>query len=240
MGLPVSVLARGPAARSDAAAAAVLAVFAELRDVDATFSPYKPDSVVSRLARDEIRLGNCSREVRDVADRCIAAGLLTGGLFDAQRPNGNWDPSGLVKGWATERALRHLVEVADVDWCLNAGGDVAIAAPSGLPFVVGIEDPLQVGEVVAVVPCVAGGVATSGTAARGAHLYDPRTGKATTSGWASFSVTGPSLQTADVLATGVFVAGVDWETVVQLPPSYSGLGVRLEGTLVPTAGWPGS
>ena len=53
-----------------------------------------------------------------------------------------------------------------------------------------------------------GGVATSGTAARGAHLYDPRTGQ-----WVgragSTTVVGPTLVEADIWATALFVGDAD-------------------------------
>jgi thiamine biosynthesis lipoprotein len=49
-----------------------------------------------------------------------------------------------------------------------------------------------------------GGVATSGTAARGAHLYDPATGSFVQR-TGSVTVVGPSLMWADVWATALFV-----------------------------------
>jgi thiamine biosynthesis lipoprotein len=124
-----------------------------------------------------------------------------------------------------------------VDWCLNAGGDVLVLSPSGQPFTVGIQDPRDVRRVVASVPCSAGAVATSGTAARGAHLYDPRNGSPASSGWLSITVRGPSLETADVLATAAFVAGDRWRDVVALVPGYAGLGIDADGALQATGGW---
>lgn len=238
MGLPVSVLARGSGARSSAANTAVCVVFDELNAVDRVFSPYKPDSVVSQIARGEIRIEDCDDLVREVALRCEAARELTGGLFDAVGPDGTWDPSGLVKGWATERCFRHLAAVPDLDWCLNAGGDVVVSAPSGHPFNVGIQDPRRADRVAAVLPCVRGAVATSGTTARGAHLYDPRTGDVTTSPWLSVSITGQSLETADVLATAAFVAGESWWEVVDLQSGYEALGIDNDYHVVTTPGWP--
>ncbi|MET9273570.1 FAD:protein FMN transferase [Kribbella sp. NPDC003557] len=235
MGLPVSVLARGEAADSEQAEVAVRDVFAELSGVDRVFSPYRTDSAVSRLARGEVGWDQVDPLVREVAERCAAARELTGGLFDAQVPGGGWDPSGLVKGWAVERAGERLREVADVDWCLNAGGDVLVVCPSGEPFTVGIQDPRDPGRVIAGVPRTGGAVATSGTAARGAHLYDPRTGGPAGTRWLSVSVTGPSLEYADVLATAAFVAGDDWPAV--LLPGYEGLGVLADGNLSATACW---
>src|SRR4051794_18698799 len=238
MGLPISVLARGVEAGSAAAEGAGAAGFGELVEVDRVFSPYLVDSDVSRLATGVVSLAECAAEVREVAARCEQARLLTGGLFDAIRPDGTWDPSGLVKGWATERAFGYLRGVAGLDWCLNAGGDVVVDCPSGRPFTVGIQDPRDPARVAAAVPCARGGVATSGTAARGAHLYDPRTGTATRSAWLSVTVTGPSLETADVLATAAFVAGDAWRDVLSLVPGYEGLGMDSGGGTVVTVGWP--
>lgn len=235
MGLPISVLARGPRARGADGDSAVRAVFAELLAVDAELSPYRPESAVSRLRRQELALDDAGPLVQQVAARCERARELTGGLFDATRPDGSWDPSGLVKGWAVERAARHLADVAGLDWCLNAGGDVIVLCPSGEPFTIGIQDPLDAGRVAATVRCSEGAVATSGTAARGQHLYDPRTGEPTLR-LASVSVVGGSLETADVLATAAFVAGAEWPLPVS---GYEALRIDRAGHLAATSGWPG-
>ena len=237
MGLPISLLARGDNARSERADAAAREVFAELTEVDRVFSPYRPDSAVSLLARDEVSWERVDPVVREVAERCVAARELTGGLFDADVPGGVWDPSGLVKGWAVERAGRWLREVGDMDWCLNAGGDVLVVCPSNEPFRVGIQDPCDPGRVVASLDRTAGAVATSGTAARGAHLYDPRSGRPVATQWLSISVSGPSLEYADVLATAAFVAGDGWPEVLTAHPGYAGLGIFADGNLFATAGW---
>jgi thiamine biosynthesis lipoprotein len=77
-------------------------------------------------------------------------------------------------------------------------------------------------------------VATSGTAARGEHLYDPRSGTPSAA-VASVTVVGPSLERADVLATAAFVAG---ETALDtIPAGYEGLRIDLDGRLSHTAGW---
>jgi thiamine biosynthesis lipoprotein len=240
MGLPVSLLARGDASSSPAAAAAVEQVYTELRHVDAVFSPYKQDSQVSRLGRGELAWEDCDPEVVAVAARCEAARERTGGLFDARRPDGTWDPSGLVKGWAAERATRHLAAVPGLDWCLNAGGDVAVLCPSGEPFAVGIQDPRDPARVAAVVRRSAGAVATSGTAVRGAHLYDPRGGGAAAATWSSVTVVGDSLETADVLATAAFVAGHGWLEVLARAAGYEALALAPDGSPVTTPGWPGT
>ncbi len=237
MGLPISVLARGDGARSESADVAVQKVFAELIEVDRVFSTYKTDSAVSLLAGGQVSWDRVDPVVREVAERCVAVRELTGGLFDADVPGGMWDPSGLVKGWAVERAGERLREVVDVDWCLNAGGDVLVVCPSSEPFMIGIQDPRDPSRVIARVPRTGGAVATSGTAARGAHLYDPRSGGAVATRWLSVSVTGPSLEYADVLATAAFVAADGWPEAVDALPGYEGLGILDDGNLFATAGW---
>lgn len=231
MGMPISLLARGATAADQEKPAAL--VFAELRDVDARFSLYREDSELSRLARGDLELRQCHSDVLEVWELCARASETSGGLFDAFTPSGDWDPSGLVKGWAVERASRNL-KGTDVDWCLNAGGDVVVIAPSGEPFNIGIGDPRDPQRVVTVLRTTAS-VATSGTAARGEHLYDPRTGAPAVSPWLSVSVTGPSLREADVMATAAFVAGPRWEDVVA--PGYAALVVNPLGELYATAGW---
>lgn len=238
MGMPISVLARGPAAHLGSADGVVAAAFAELRDIDATFSPYKPDSAVAAIRAGRLSLAGSPPAVRAVAGLCTQAHELTKGLFDANRPDGSWDPSGLVKGWAVERAAGHLAQVPELDWCLNAGGDVAVRCGGGRSFTVGIEDPNSRGRLVEALSCTSGGVATSGTAARGQHIYDPHTGAMAGGPLASVTVAGPSLMLADVLATAAFVAGGGWESVVGLVSGYVGFAVRLDGTRARSPGWP--
>jgi len=236
--MPISVLARGPGARDPVADTAAMAVFAELRDVDGLFSPYRADSAVSRLNRGEIELTACPAQVHEIAQRCTEAREFTEGLFDADRPDGAWDPSGLVKGWAADRAARHLAAVQGLDWCLNCGGDVLVISPSGRPFTVGIADPSDPMRVLTTVARADGAVATSGTAARGAHLYDPRSGTPVAPCWASVTVIGPSLALADVLATAAFVAGVRWWVPIERAPGYAGLAVAADGRTTTTGPWP--
>ena len=81
-----------------------------------------------------------------------------GGAFDVRRPTADGpvvlDPSGVVKGWAVERAAAHLRTLDDTDFCLSAGGDMVCrtADPDGTPWRIGIEDPLDPSRVLAVVP----------------------------------------------------------------------------------------
>ena len=182
MGLPVSVTLRGERARSDRAEQVVQAVYADLRTVDRVFSTYRPASEISLLRAGALPYELASPQVREVLALCEHARTLTGGHFDADLPQPSGrrllDPSGLVKGWAVERAARGLDGLDGLDWLVNAGGDVLGRASHGPAWQVAVEDPRDRARVLCVLPLQAGAVATSGAAARGRHILDPRTGGA--------------------------------------------------------------
>lgn len=209
MGMPVSLALRGrhqSDARADTAWADALAV---LRDADRVFSTYRPDSVLSRLGRGEIDLAECPPAVAEVLAIGEAARQASGGAF-AVRRGGVLDPSGVVKGWAAERAAEHLAALPDTDFCLSAGGDTVCRTVGAEPWRIGVEDPHDVSRLVAVVPVRTGAVATSGPARRGAHIVDARTGRPA-SGLASVTVVGDSLTAVDVDATAAAALGRDGE-----------------------------
>ena len=98
---------------------------------------------------------------------------------------------------------------------LNAGGDIAVGCrrTDTADWLLGIEDPADRTRLVATVPLRVGGIATSGTAARGAHIVVPAHRAAGHRACARSRVIGPSLMWADVYATAAFArgpAGADW------------------------------
>jgi len=206
MGMPISIHLRGPGAESEVADAAVADAFELLREADRLFSPYLADSDVSRIRGGELELASADPLVGQVVALCSQASEVTAGAFTDQLPDRGgvlrFDPSGLVKGWAGQRAAQLLTDLPAAEFCLNAGGDIAVGG--GTPWRVGVEDPTDRTRVAHVVELTRGAVATSGTAARGAHLYDPATG-AFVNRPGSVTVVGPSLLWADVWATALFV-----------------------------------
>lgn len=218
MGMPISIALRGRHATTAAGLAAWRAVIQELRDVDRVFSTYRPDSVISRLNRGEVTLEQCPTEVTEVLLLGGDAEQQSDGAFSVTLPDSSGrlrlDPSGVVKGWAVERASRLLVELDDTDFCLSAGGDMVchLADPGRPAWRVGIESPLDPTSLVAVVPVRSGAVATSGTRHRGQHLLDARTGRPAL-GVASVTVIDRSLTWADIDATAAYAHGpqaADW------------------------------
>jgi thiamine biosynthesis lipoprotein len=206
MGMPISVHVRSPRVCGDVEGR-VEEVFAELRRADALFSTYRRDSEISRLNRREIAVGDCDPLVREVIDLCEQAHDATSGYFDARMLGGAFDPSGVVKGWAVERASRFLADLPEHDYYLNAGGDIAVgSAPGGPGWRIGVEDPSDRSRLLGVFVVHDGGIATSGTAARGEHIVDPHTGLAAAD-LLSVTVIGTSLTWADVYATAAFARG---------------------------------
>ncbi|MEU5692411.1 FAD:protein FMN transferase [Actinosynnema sp. NPDC020468] len=206
MGFPVSLVLRGRHAADGEGRTAWRRVMTELHEVDRVFSTYRPDSAVSRLGRGEDV--DCPPEVAEVLELGARAERESGGAFSIRRPG--LDPSGVVKGWAVERAARHLRALPATDFCLSAGGDVTCRTlhPDAPPWRVGVEDPRDPSRIVAVVPLFTGAVATSGTAHRGAHLVDARTGRPPV-GLASVTVVADSLTWADIDATAGYALGGD-------------------------------
>ena len=184
-----------------------------LQHADATFSTYRVESWISRLGRREVRPAELPADVTEVFDLCATVEQQTDGWFTARwRGDGGLDPTGLVKGWAAQRAGRLLSDRGLVDHCVNAAGDVVLGGcPLGEPdWRVGIADPrvpeTLLGIVAAGGPTGIRAVATSGTGERGAHIHDPRTGEPVTS-VLSATVVGPDAAVADGLATALVAAG---------------------------------
>src|SRR4051794_40172287 len=137
MGLPVSIHLRGPDVRGREAERAVAAAYDELARLDAVFSTYRADSPVSRRRRGDAVAGVGDPLVDEVDGLCTLASQLTDGAFTAWLPDGDgvvrWDPTGLVKGWAVDRAASELTGLPGTSWSVNAGGDVLVGRHGHVP-----------------------------------------------------------------------------------------------------------
>jgi thiamine biosynthesis lipoprotein len=210
--------------------AAVDSVIAWLHWVDATFSTYKPDSQINRLARKEIGLTECAPEVGEVLERCAELEAETDGFFSA-RADGSLDPSGLVKGWAIEHASDMFRAAGSLNHCVNGGGDVQCAgsAAPDTPWRIGIANPLKPAALVGIAQGHDIAVATSGTAERGAHIVDPHT-RTRPSTLASVTLVGRRLATTDAYAAAAFAMGAAAQAWIASLYGYQGLVVYADGT----------
>jgi thiamine biosynthesis lipoprotein len=238
MGLPVSIHVRGSTSQRERERA-VAAAFASLRSADATFSTYRPDSEISQVRSGQRDVEECTPVVAEVLELCERASEATNGYFSAWLPDAfgvlRLDPSGLVKGWAAQEAAAQLDALTD-DHYLNAGGDLALTVRSGQPWRIAVEDPRQPEHRLAVLALSGGGLATSGTARRGAHILDPMTSRPATA-LLSASVVGPSLLWADVFATAACARGIDALTWLRWPPGYEAMAVTADGHVLSTPGF---
>jgi thiamine biosynthesis lipoprotein len=216
--------------------AAIAAACRVLRHCDAVFSTWDSGSPVSRFRRGEVTAGQMPPEFAEVLAECQAAKEASGGWFDPWAMPGGFDPTGLVKGWAVERALAVLRGAGLPGALVNGGGDVAVfgSPADGRRWRVGIQHPWRADALACVVE-VGAAVATSGPYERGAHLIDPATGRPASRA-ASATVTGPSLTLADALATAVAVGGDEALAVVAGLPGYAGYLIRPDGSEADTGG----
>jgi thiamine biosynthesis lipoprotein len=203
---------------------------AELHRLDERFSAWKPESELSRLRRGVDELP--SELMREVTELCEYVRDVSRGYFDPWVLPGGFDPTGLVKGWAAERALEILLAAGVTNALVNAGGDICVAP--GRRYDVAIQHPDDPGAVCAVVG-VDTAIATSGTYARGEHLHHPF-GAAVAS--TSATVVGGRLAVADALATALAVGGVEVLYLLEQMPDVEGFFITPQGSLMKTTGMP--
>ncbi|MEU5894237.1 FAD:protein FMN transferase [Streptomyces sp. NPDC047461] len=210
-----------------------------LHTVDTVFSTYRPDSAISRLRRGDIRLADCPPEVHEVLSLCAQATHVSDGWFSIT-PDGSLDPSGLVKGWATEAASQLLYEAGARNTCVNGGGDLQLrgqAAP-GAPWRIGIAHPLHPGQLATIITAEQDlAIATSGTAERGAHILNPHRGTPATE-LTSLTLTGPRLTMTDAYATAAFARGDTSRDWIEAMQGYEALALKPDGRTWRTTGFP--
>ena len=204
-------------------------VVAWLHHVDAVFSTYRVTSDISRICRNELGLADADPLVAEVLELCVEVQRETGGYFSAMH-SGRLDPTGLVKGWAIERASDLLRRHGSANHAVNGGGDIQFAGEPvpGEPWQAGIVDPVDSLRVLDVVRGRDFAVATSGTAERGAHLVNPFTALPVTE-LASVSVVGRSLTRVDAYATAAFAMGAHAQPWLESLPGYEGFVVAADG-----------
>jgi thiamine biosynthesis lipoprotein len=238
MGMAVSIDIRADPPDLGALDEAVAEVGQWLGWVDGTFSTYQDDSDVSRLARGELDVAAAAPEVAEVLALGERFREATGGYFDV-RAGGRLDPSGVVKGWAVERASELLLAAGFADHAVNAGGDIRVRGRPGpgRKWRVGIAHPHVQGGLAGVAEVADGAVATSGTAERGAHVIDPHTGQAALE-LASVTVVGPELVAADVYATAALAMGRAAPGWLEGLAGHEAFVVGADATTWHTAGFP--
>ncbi|MBM7643717.1 FAD:protein FMN transferase [Streptococcus loxodontisalivarius] len=180
---------------------------AELLRIEEKFSAFRKDSLVSRFQRGQ-KEPIFDPEFQEVYGQVIILKQRSQGYFDPYY-KGVYDPTGFVKGWLIENIFHHFIEpLYQYDHIeaatFNGGGDIQASSRQGSDFrwQIGIENPKDLQQVLAIYPLSCGAIATSGTSKRGQHL--------TVLGQDDLlqvTVLSDSLAWADSWATALFSAG---------------------------------
>lgn len=182
-------------------------VFAYFATVDERFSTYKTTSEISRINRGELPATQYSEDMQTILALSEQTKQETHGYFDIER-DGIYEPAGIVKGWAIHTAANRLKTAGLRNFYIDAGGDIAVAgSKEGRPWRVGIRNPFNRHEHVKVLALTERGIATSGTAIRGQHIYDPHRPGELLMDIVSITVIGPNIYEADRFATAAFAMG---------------------------------
>jgi FAD:protein FMN transferase len=213
-------------------------VAAVLERWEAAFSLFRPESELSRVNGSPARVLAVSSLFAQTLEVALDMAAETEGLVDPtlcrrwhevvlsggmlSRPPGlELDLNGVVKALAVDEAAAAL----DGPGFVSVGGDLAVRGP--------VDVALPAGGAIRV---VAGGLATSGTASRGAHLVDTATGRASDSCWEQVTVSGATCLDADVAAKAGFLLGErgpEWLEARGIPGRFVGR----DGEVVENPAW---
>jgi thiamine biosynthesis lipoprotein len=207
--------------------------------VDARFSPYRPDSEVSLFNRVDARPARPSAELMELLDLAEQTRRVTDGYFDVWRPDGRFDPSGLVKGWAIRNAALLIADAGFANYFVDAGGDIQCAGrnESGEAWRIGIRNPFDPMQSVKTLQPGNAGIATSGTSIRGAHIYDPHHSGRALDEIVSLTVVGPDVYEADRFATAAFAMGRNGIGFIDAIPGLEGYAIDRQGIATMSRGF---
>ncbi len=219
MGMPISVEIIDPNATEK--------IFDDVYDyfkhIDEKFSTYKQTSEITAINEGKLPEDQWSEEMRLIFTLSNETKRETNGFFDIKTPNGTYDPSGLVKGWAIWNAAQLILKNGFKNFYVDAGGDIQPGGVNdqGDPWTVGIKNPWNEAENVKIIEVTKEGVATSGTYIRGLHIYNPRTQKPIDE-IVSLTVVGPNIYEADRFATAAFAMGKEAINFIEALPGFEG------------------
>lgn len=149
-----------------------------LKKVEEKFSPFLPDSLVSRHTDlgEVLQENFFDLEYQEVYSRSILAKKETRGLFNPFF-EGKYNPTGFVKGWAIETAfMKYIKPLIDYNiieaGAINGAGDMQVGTNTESDFYweIGIENPEDREKIIARYSIKNGAVATSGINKKGQHI----------------------------------------------------------------------
>ncbi len=145
---------------------------------------------------------------------------------------------GIAKGYVVERGVDILKSRGVENGIVTAGGDSRLLGDRrGRPWIVGIRDPREDGQVAISVPLEDEAISTSGDyeryfeeeGVRYHHIIEPSSGRPA-GGVRSATVFGPDAVITDALSTSVFVMGVDKGLkLIACLPDYESIVIDADG-----------
>lgn len=235
MGMPITV----EILDANATEADIESVFAYFRFIDETFSTYKEESEISKINRGELAEEDYSDAMQTILALSEQTRQETRSYFDIEHDS-LLDPSGIVKGWAIFQAAQRLKEAEFVNFYIDAGGDIQVAGTKhGNPWRVGIRNPFNRNENVKVLALTDKGIATSGTAIRGQHIYNPHQPRQPIQDIVSLSVIGPNVYEADRFATAAFAMGKRGIYFIEQLAGFEGYMIDTSARATSTSGFEG-
>jgi thiamine biosynthesis lipoprotein len=206
-----------------------------------TFSLYRAESELSRVNGSPARVLAVSPLFARALQVALDVATETGGLVDPtlgrgldrvrlagrmlMRPPGlTLDLNGVVKSLAVDAAA----EALEGPGFVSIGGDLAVSGPTDVALPAG-----------GAIRVVAGGLATSGTATRGAHLVDTATGRSSESCWEQVTASGATCLAADLAAKAGFLLGARGPERLD-ERGIPGRFVDLDGEIVENDTWAGA
>ena len=213
------------------------AVYDLFTAVDQRFSTYKDTSEITRINRGELIPEQYSTEMREVLLLAEQTKQECQGFFNIIRPDGTLDPSGIVKGWAIQKAAELLHDRGYNNFSIDAGGDVQTSGVNeqGNQWSIGIRNPFIQSEIIKVVYPRNNGVATSGSYVRGSHIYNPHELGNQLTDVVSITVIGPTILDADRMATAAFAMGKRGVDFIEGLPDYAAYSIDAHGVATMTS-----
>jgi FAD:protein FMN transferase len=156
------------------------------------------------------------------------------------------DLGGIGKGWTVDKVSSVLGTFAN--FAIDAGGDIRVKGTKadGLPWNIGVADPLDISRNLMVVELTGGAICTSTTSRRKwesagkiqHHLIDPRSGEPARSGVISATVIAESAARAEVIAKTALILGPEAGLLfIESQPGAFGLLVLEDKCILYSAGF---
>lgn len=206
--------------------------------IDNKFSTYKDTSEITKINTGRLHKDQYSRDMKAIFELSTITKQETNGYFDIYN-KGKYDPSGIVKGWAILRASELLKKKKFKNYYIDAGGDVQVSGQNakGKPWTVGIQNPFDKNEIIKILSLKGDGIATSGTALRGQHIYNPHNLNKSLTDVISITVIGPNVYEADRFATAAFAMGLGGITFIESMKDFEGYMIDKNKIATSTSGF---